>query len=347
MEKEKLSNLLDCIYELEGLVHLALARDDNPAGLGTLIATKAAAVAKQSAAVTGTPAPAQVRASAPAAASSGQPKESPVALKPVPQSVPKPQPTKPTNRYDKDNYEEEDTLYVAPDDEDEDETEEDYIASDDTDELVDEEEDLVLPPIEEALGFRPDPDSLRTAPIRPAKSVEPAPIRPVKSVEPAPIRPVKSVEPVPIRPAKPIEPTPIRSAKPVESAPIRPAKPVEPTPVHPAKHAETASARESARVVRPETPVRRSVNDEAESTRRSLNDTTARGRLVFSLNDRFRFRRSLFKGDDMQFTAALGKVATLENYYEAEDYFYGPLQWQPDNQEVVDFMHIIQRYFES
>ena len=336
MEKEKLSNLLDCIYELEGLVHLALARDDNPAGLGTLIATKAAAVAKQSAAVTGTPAPAQVRASAPAAASSGQPKESPVALKPVPQSVPKPQPTKPTHRYDKDNYEEEDTLYVAPDDEDEDETEEDYIASDDTDELVDEEEDLVLPPIEEALGFRPDPDSLRTAPIRPAKSVEPAPIRPVKSVEP-----------VPIRPAKPIEPTPIRSAKPVESAPIRPAKPVEPTPVHPAKHAETASARESARVVRPETPVRRSVNDEAESTRRSLNDTTARGRLVFSLNDRFRFRRSLFKGDDMQFTAALGKVATLENYYEAEDYFYGPLQWQPDNQEVVDFMHIIQRYFES
>lgn len=336
MEKEKLSNLLDCIYELEGLVHLALARDDNPAGLGTLIATKAAAVAKQSAAVTGTPAPAQVRASAPAAASSGQPKESPVALKPVPQSVPKPQPTKPTNRYDKDNYEEEDTLYVAPDDEDEDETEEDYIASDDTDELVDEEEDLVLPPIEEALGFRPDPDSLRTAPIRPAKSVEPAPIHPVKSVEP-----------VPIRPAKPIEPTPIRSAKPIESAPIRPAKPVEPTPVHPAKHAETASARESARVVRPETPVRRSVNDEAESTRRSLNDTTARGRLVFSLNDRFRFRRSLFKGDDMQFTAALGKVATLENYYEAEDYFYGPLQWQPDNQEVVDFMHIIQRYFES
>ena len=194
----------------------------------------------------------------------------------------------------------------------------------------------MLPPIEEALGFRPDPDSLSTAPIRPAKSVEPAPIRPVKSVEP-----------VPIRPAKPIEPTPIRSAKPIEPTPIRPAKPVEPTPVHPAKHAETASARESARVVRPETPVRRSVNDEAESTRRSLNDTTARGRLVFSLNDRFRFRRSLFKGDDMQFTAALGKVATLENYYEAEDYFYGPLQWQPDNQEVVDFMHIIQRYFES
>lgn len=294
MEKEKLSNLLDCIYELEGLVHLAMARDDNPAGLGKLITGKAAAIAELSAELTGASVPAPVipvNPVAPADVSAASvlvtAESVPVTAEPEPDEKPEPEDipahlpessdipvaadipvtggmAEPDDdRYEEnDEYEEEeDTLYVAPDEDDEEE--EDYS----TEDITDEEEELILPPIEEALGFRPDPASLK--------------------------------------PAEPVRP------------------------------------------VRPEVTPRRSVNDEAEGTRRSLNDATARGRLVFSLNDRFRFRRSLFNGDDALFTAALGEVAALENYYEAEDYFYGTLQWQADNQEVVDFMHIIQRYFES
>ena len=40
MNKEELTGLLDCIYELEGLVHLALSRDDSPEALPELIARK-------------------------------------------------------------------------------------------------------------------------------------------------------------------------------------------------------------------------------------------------------------------------------------------------------------------
>ncbi len=301
MEKEKLSNLLDCIYELEGLVHLALARDDNPVGLGGLIAGKAAAIAEFSAELTDTSVPAPVKPldSEPTAPVAAEPDTTTEKSEPEDAAdeivAPAEMPVQEDNLIDEtvttvlddvasgEEYEgEEDTLYVAPDDEDEEEGEEEdleeeeddsteYMPEDDeedsAEDMTDEEESLVLPPIKEALGFRPDPATLKpTAPSQPVHT------------DPAP---------------------------------------------------------------------RRSVNDEAEGTRRSLNDATTRGRLVFSLNDRFRFRRSLFKGDDAQFTAALGEVAALENYYEAEDYFYGTLQWSPDNQEVVDFMHIIQRYFES
>ena len=40
MNKEELTGLLDCIYELEGLVHPALSRDDSPEALPELIARK-------------------------------------------------------------------------------------------------------------------------------------------------------------------------------------------------------------------------------------------------------------------------------------------------------------------
>lgn len=40
MNREKLNSLLDSIYELEGLVHLALNRDDSPAALPELIVRK-------------------------------------------------------------------------------------------------------------------------------------------------------------------------------------------------------------------------------------------------------------------------------------------------------------------
>lgn len=67
---------------------------------------------------------------------------------------------------------------------------------------------------------------------------------------------------------------------------------------------------------------------------------------AFCLNDRFRFRRELFGNSDAEFAAAMNQIAAMENYDEAEEYFIGQLGWDPENQEVTDFMEIIRGYFE-
>ena len=70
-----------------------------------------------------------------------------------------------------------------------------------------------------------------------------------------------------------------------------------------------------------------------------------RGRLVFTLNDRFRFKKELFGNSDSEFNNTLSYVASLENYDEAEDYFLGELQWNPSREEVKDFLEILKKYF--
>lgn len=70
-----------------------------------------------------------------------------------------------------------------------------------------------------------------------------------------------------------------------------------------------------------------------------------RGRLVFSINDRYRFKKELFGGSDAEFNTTLALVASMESYDEAEDYFLGELQWDQRKPEVNDFLEIIKRYF--
>ena len=72
-----------------------------------------------------------------------------------------------------------------------------------------------------------------------------------------------------------------------------------------------------------------------------------RGRLVFSINDRYRFKRELFNNSDAEFNTTLALVASMENYDEAEDYFLGELQWDPANQDVTDFLEILKKYFNA
>ena len=38
-------------------------------------------------------------------------------------------------------------------------------------------------------------------------------------------------------------------------------------------------------------------------------------------------------------------VATLDSYEEAEEYFYGDMGLDPDNEDVAAFMEIIRTYF--
>lgn len=63
------------------------------------------------------------------------------------------------------------------------------------------------------------------------------------------------------------------------------------------------------------------------------------------LNDRFRFRRDIFGGDDAGMRAALERIAGCRSLYEAEDYLYDELNADPESPAVEDFIVIIKEYF--
>lgn len=68
---------------------------------------------------------------------------------------------------------------------------------------------------------------------------------------------------------------------------------------------------------------------------------------AFCINDRFRFRRELFGNSDAEFNAAMDLVATMDDYEEAEAYFFVDRGWNPEQPEVMDFMAIIHNYFDK
>lgn len=75
--------------------------------------------------------------------------------------------------------------------------------------------------------------------------------------------------------------------------------------------------------------------------------TAPRGRLVFSINDRYRFKRELFNSSDVDFNTTLSLVASMEGYEEAEDYFLTELQWDEKSQDVIDFLEVLKKYFKE
>ena len=71
----------------------------------------------------------------------------------------------------------------------------------------------------------------------------------------------------------------------------------------------------------------------------------SRGKLIFSINDRYRFRHQLFNDSDPEFNNTLVLVASMDDYDEAEDYFLNEQGWDPTNANVRDFLSMIKRYF--
>lgn len=70
-----------------------------------------------------------------------------------------------------------------------------------------------------------------------------------------------------------------------------------------------------------------------------------RGKLVFSINDKYRFRKELFHNSDADFNNTLALVASMEHYDEAEDYFINEEEFDRDDPVVREFLNIIKRYF--
>lgn len=238
MNREKLNSLLDSIYELEGLVHLALNRDDSPAALPELIVRKGRELSSLAEALT----------------------------------------------------------------RDEDEGKPEMMT----------ETDVTVSAPQEIPEAQPDHTAMGIHKSDPAEVVE--------AVVPAAV--VSDVAEV-------------SGHAPVVAYDAAPAAVVDPSPapavIPSASH--VAVAEERVHIVDPAPGAGRQVS------------TEPRGRLVFSINDRYRFKRELFDGSDAGFNNTLALVASMENYDEAEDYFLGELQWDQKKPEVIDFLEILKKYF--
>lgn len=67
----------------------------------------------------------------------------------------------------------------------------------------------------------------------------------------------------------------------------------------------------------------------------------------FTINDRYRFRRSLFGGSNPAFLESLAVIESLDSGAQAADYAADDLQWDMDSPEVKLFLDIVGRYFAS
>lgn len=66
---------------------------------------------------------------------------------------------------------------------------------------------------------------------------------------------------------------------------------------------------------------------------------------AFCLNDRFRFRRTIFGGSQAEFNAAMSHLAALDTAEDAEHYFVMEMGLDPDDPDVADFLEIIKNSY--
>ncbi len=88
----------------------------------------------------------------------------------------------------------------------------------------------------------------------------------------------------------------------------------------------------------------------AEKPGRSLNDMLEKKNLAdfrkaFSLNDRFRFRRELFKGDEEAMNEAIDALNSLQSYDESVAYLSEALKWNLEEAPVADFLKLLEKRF--
>lgn len=68
-------------------------------------------------------------------------------------------------------------------------------------------------------------------------------------------------------------------------------------------------------------------------------------RRAFTLNDKFRFRRYLFDNDDVRFAETLDTLSSMPHYAEARHYLIDNLGWDANNDDVKDFLTIVENHF--
>lgn len=120
------------------------------------------------------------------------------------------------------------------------------------------------------------------------------------------------------------------------------------------------SAKEEPEAVHPEPearvlePEKQSVEEEKETgaikPNRSLQDVLEKQNLsdfrkAFSLNDRFRFRRDLFHGDENQMNQVIADLNQTTSLQEAMDYIQGHLAWDLKDETASDFVKLLEKRY--
>ena len=68
-------------------------------------------------------------------------------------------------------------------------------------------------------------------------------------------------------------------------------------------------------------------------------------RKAFSLNDRFRFRRELFGGDEEKMNKAITDLNDIHSYDESVAYLNNELKWNIEDEAVADFIKLLEKRF--
>ena len=87
-----------------------------------------------------------------------------------------------------------------------------------------------------------------------------------------------------------------------------------------------------------------------ERTGLFLNDLLEKNNLsdfrkAFSLNDRFRFRRELFGGDEERMNKAINELNELHSYEDSISYLNDELKWNIEDEAVADFIKLLEKRF--
>lgn len=119
----------------------------------------------------------------------------------------------------------------------------------------------------------------------------------------------------------------------------------EPVPTPAYEHAP-----ERQPVTEPEPKIVEINAEEEEETTLTLDEKLARQRAknlftAFTLNDKFRFRRELFRNSQEEFDDALNVISQMSTVEEAEEYVYDDLCLDPESDDVKAFMDIIIKHF--
>ncbi len=68
-------------------------------------------------------------------------------------------------------------------------------------------------------------------------------------------------------------------------------------------------------------------------------------RKAFSLNDRFRFRRELFGGDEEKMNKAIADLNDIRSYEDSVAYLNDRLKWNVEDEAVADFLKLLEKRF--
>lgn len=63
--------------------------------------------------------------------------------------------------------------------------------------------------------------------------------------------------------------------------------------------------------------------------------------VTLTLNDKFRFRRSLFGGSDSRMTETIAILASISDPDDITDFITNDLCWDPEDPEVTDFLAVV------